>query len=261
MRIAQIAPLAEAVPPKRYGGTERVVSYLTEELVALGHDVTLFASGDSATSARLVPMWPRATAPGSGDPRPAGAGLPHAGAGPRARRRVRRPPLPPRLPALLAVLRPAHALPEHDARPLDLPEIWPLYEAHSDVPLVSISDAQRRPMPRANWVATVHHGLPERLLTPQPGAALLPGLPRAHLAREARGPGHRDRRPRRPAAEDRGQGRPGGPRLLRGAHPPVAQRSRTSSSSARSARRRRPSSSPAPTPCCSRSTGRSRSGW
>jgi glycosyltransferase involved in cell wall biosynthesis len=61
MRIAQIAPLAEAVPPERYGGTERVVSYLTEELVALGHEVTLFASGDSTTSAQLVPAWPRAT--------------------------------------------------------------------------------------------------------------------------------------------------------------------------------------------------------
>jgi hypothetical protein len=60
MRIAQVAPLAESVPPKLYGGTERVVAWLTEELIALGHDVTLFASGDSATSARLVPAWPRA---------------------------------------------------------------------------------------------------------------------------------------------------------------------------------------------------------
>ena len=60
MRIAQISPLYESVPPKLYGGTERVVSYLTEELVALGHDVTLFASGDSVTSARLEPMVPRA---------------------------------------------------------------------------------------------------------------------------------------------------------------------------------------------------------
>ena len=60
MRIAQIAPLTEAIPPKLYGGTERVVSWLTEELVALGHDVTLFASGDSQTSAKLEPMWPRA---------------------------------------------------------------------------------------------------------------------------------------------------------------------------------------------------------
>lgn len=60
MRIAQVAPLTEAIPPKLYGGTERVVSWLTEELVALGHDVTLFASGDSRTKARLEPIWPRA---------------------------------------------------------------------------------------------------------------------------------------------------------------------------------------------------------
>jgi hypothetical protein len=59
MRIAQVAPLAESVPPKLYGGTERVVSWLTEELVGLGHDVTLFASTDSLTSASLVPVWPR----------------------------------------------------------------------------------------------------------------------------------------------------------------------------------------------------------
>src|SRR3954468_21202880 len=69
MRIAQVAPLAEAVPPRNYGGTERVVSYLTEELVARGHDVTLFASGDSETKARLVPVCPRAlrTDPGCVD--------------------------------------------------------------------------------------------------------------------------------------------------------------------------------------------------
>ena len=60
MRIAQVAPLAESVPPKLYGGTERVVSWLTEELVALGHDVTLFASGDSVTRAKLITVWPRA---------------------------------------------------------------------------------------------------------------------------------------------------------------------------------------------------------
>jgi hypothetical protein len=59
MRIAQVAPLAESVPPKLYGGTERVISWLTEELISLGHQVTLFASGDSRTSAKLVPVWPR----------------------------------------------------------------------------------------------------------------------------------------------------------------------------------------------------------
>ena len=62
MRIAQIAPLTEAVPPELYGGTERVVAFLTDELVAMGHDVTLFASGDSVTSAKLEPMWPKRAA-------------------------------------------------------------------------------------------------------------------------------------------------------------------------------------------------------
>jgi glycosyltransferase involved in cell wall biosynthesis len=167
MRIAQIAPLFEAVPPKLYGGTERIVSYLTEELVGLGHDVTLFASGDSVTSAKLAPMAPRALRldPGVGDP-------------------MARP-----LMMMESVFRRAHefdALHFHtdywsfslftrQATPfvttlhgrLDLPEIWPLYEAHSSVPLVSISDSQRNPMRWANWAATIHHGLPERLLVPQ----------------------------------------------------------------------------------------------
>ena len=70
MRIAQIAPLHEAVPPKLYGGTERVVSFLTEELVAQGHSVTLFASGDSVTSADLEPIWPPRASPRPGHPRP-----------------------------------------------------------------------------------------------------------------------------------------------------------------------------------------------
>ena len=69
MRIAQIAPLTEAIPPKLYGGTERVVHWLIEELVALGHDVTLFASGDSSTSAKLEAFWPRALRLDGSDPR------------------------------------------------------------------------------------------------------------------------------------------------------------------------------------------------
>ena len=168
MRIAQIAPLTEAVPPKRYGGTERVVSYLTEELVSLGHDVTLFASGDSATSARLVPMWPRAT---------------------RLDPEIHDPLAPvfhmleqvyeradefdvlhfhlDYLPFRLFSSQPTPFLSTMHGR-MDLPEIRPIYQAHSDVPLVSISDAQRRPLTRANWAATVHHGLPERLLAPRP---------------------------------------------------------------------------------------------
>lgn len=171
MRIAQIAPLFEAVPPKLYGGTERIVSYLTEELVVLGHDVTLFASGDSETTATLAPMAPRALRldPSLGDP------MAHP------------------LMMIESVFRRAHefdALHFHiDYWPfslftrqptpfvttlhgrLDLPEIWPHYQAHPGVPLISISDSQRKPMQWANWAATIPHGLPERLLQPRQDAA------------------------------------------------------------------------------------------
>ena len=169
MRIAQIAPLHEAVPPKLYGGTERVVSFLTEELVALGHDVTLFASGDSVTSADLHPSWPRAL----------------------------------RLdPAIRDPIAPHMLMMEHVARRmddfdvlhfhmdywpfsffsrqdkafvttmhgrLDLPELQPVFNTFNKVPVVSISDSQRRPLPQANFIRTILHGLPEKLLTPQPG--------------------------------------------------------------------------------------------
>jgi len=163
MRIAQIAPLAEAVPPKLYGGTERVVSYLTEELVRLGHDVTLFASGDSETAARLI------------------AGAPHA---------LRLDPVvkDPLAPLALMLERVRAQAQEFDIlhfhlqhvhlplfRPLarrtvttmhgrvDLAELTPLYRQFSEMPLVSISTAQRRPLPFANWVGTVHHGLADEV--------------------------------------------------------------------------------------------------
>jgi glycosyltransferase involved in cell wall biosynthesis len=158
MKIAQIAPLAESVPPKLYGGTERVVSYLTEELVRLGHDVTLFASGDSETSARLVATAPRALRLAGG-----------------------REPLAPLVHMVEQVRRVAHEFDilhfhiEHVHLPafrplarktvttmharLDLPEIEPLYREFNDMPLVSISNAQRRPLAFAHWVGTVHHGL------------------------------------------------------------------------------------------------------
>jgi glycosyltransferase involved in cell wall biosynthesis len=164
LRIAQLAPLAEAVPPKLYGGTERVVSYLTEELVALGHDVTLFASGDSRTSGRLVPITPRALRL---DP-------------------SRQDGVAPVLVLLHHVLRRAaefdviHVhldhlhLPAFQSRQLpflttlhgrlDLPELVPLFDAFADAPFVSISDAQRRAVRRATWLGTVHHGLPRDLL-------------------------------------------------------------------------------------------------
>jgi glycosyltransferase involved in cell wall biosynthesis len=170
MRIAQIAPLAEAVPPKLYGGTERIVSYLTEELVALGHDVTLFASGDSRTAAQLEPIVPRAL---------------------RLDASVRDIIAPNvlmlgRLQERLSDFDIVHFHIDHMHLPmmrgrgtpfvttlhgrLDLPEIAPVFRAWPEAPFVSISDAQRRPLPFANWAGTVHHGLPPQLLpfSPRP---------------------------------------------------------------------------------------------
>lgn len=159
MKIAQVAHLSESIPPRRYGGTERVVSYLTEELVALGYDVTLFASGDSATAARLVPLCARAM---------------------RFLPSLNRDALLVRL--LEEVFRSAgdfdliHSHLDFLAFPLirrcttpalatlhgrlDLPEFAPIYREFTEIPLVSISNAQRRPYPRVNWQATIYHGLP-----------------------------------------------------------------------------------------------------
>ena len=163
MRIAQIAPLIESVPPQLYGGTERVVSYLTEELVRQGHDVTLFASGDSATDAELVPCAPRALRL---DP-------------------MMRDPLPHYMVMLDRVRRRAHQFDvlhfhidylhfplfrdlatrtvttQHGR--LDLPDLPVVYQAFPRYPLVSISNHQRLPCPGWNWLRTVHHGLPEQL--------------------------------------------------------------------------------------------------
>lgn len=175
MRIAQVAPLFESVPPLTYGGTERVVSYLTEELVRRGHEVTLFASGDSETRARLVSPCSRALRldPDCRDPMAAQVllleevwrraedfDLIHFHCGclhfPMARR-----------------LRVPHVTTHHGR--LDLPEVQQLQRKFRELPLISISDAQRRPMPWANWVATVHHGLPLGLYRPSftPGRHLL----------------------------------------------------------------------------------------
>ncbi|WP_135467079.1 glycosyltransferase family 4 protein [Crenalkalicoccus roseus] len=171
MRIAQIAPLTEAVPPLLYGGTERIVSFLTEELVALGHDVTLFASGDSVTSARLEAMCPRALRL---DPGVRDAMAPHFLMLEQVFRRAAEfDVLHFHLdywPFSLFGRQPTPFLTTLHGR-LDLPELWPLYRAHARAPLVSISDAQRAPMPWANWARTIHHGLPERLLAPHPGAS------------------------------------------------------------------------------------------
>jgi len=161
MKIAQIAPLAESVPPRLYGGTERVVSYLTEELVRLGHDVTLFASGDSQTSARLVACAPRALRL---DPRVKDALPHHLLMIERVRSRahefdvlhfhIEHVHLPLFRPFARKCVTTLHGR-------LDLPDLPPLYAEFDDMPLVSISDAQRRPLPNAHWVATVYHGLAE----------------------------------------------------------------------------------------------------
>lgn len=162
MRIAQVSPLYESVPPKCYGGTERVVSYLTEELVRLGHDVTLFASGDSVTSAELVAGAPQAL---------------------RLSRCV--DPLAHHFRMMEEVFRRAddfdivHFHIDYMHFPisrrlgipnvttlhgrLDISDLVPLYHEFDDMPLVSISDAQREPLPWVNWQATVHHGLPWNL--------------------------------------------------------------------------------------------------
>jgi glycosyltransferase involved in cell wall biosynthesis len=174
MRIAQVAPLFESVPPKYYGGTERVVSYLTEELVRQGHEVTLFASGDSVTKAHLVAA---------------------------CRRSLRLDKhcvdqLAHQIVALEHVFQRAaefdivhfhidylhfplsrreqisHVTTLHGR--LDIPDLVPLYQEFRDMPVVSISNAQRVPLPWANWQATVYHGLPADLyrFRAQPGSYL-----------------------------------------------------------------------------------------
>ncbi len=167
MRIAQIAPLTESVPPRLYGGTERVVSFLTEQLVAMGHEVTLFASGDSRTSAELAAMWPCAL---RFDPRVRDTFAPHIVMLEQVRRRAHEfDVLHCHLdywPFSLFSRQDTPFLTTLHGR-LDLPELQPVYECFPDVPLVSISDAQRAPLPDASFIATVYHGLPADLLAPR----------------------------------------------------------------------------------------------
>lgn len=164
MRIAQIAPLAESVPPRLYGGTERIVSFLTEELVRQGHDVTLFASGDSTTSATLVDCCHTALRldPAVHDPLPQ-----HLLMLDRVRRRAAEFDVLHfhvdllHYPIMAATS--ARTLTTLHGR-LDRREGHGLYAAFADFPLVSISRHQRLPMPPVRWAATVHHGLPVDLL-------------------------------------------------------------------------------------------------
>jgi glycosyltransferase involved in cell wall biosynthesis len=163
MRIAQVAPLFESVPPKYYGGTERIVSYLTEELVRQGHEVTLFASGDSTTKAHLV-------------------------AGCRRALRLDKhcvDQMAHHVLMLEHVLQRAdqfdclhfhldymhYPLSRRGRTPqlttlhgrLDIPDLQPLYAEFKDMPVVSISNSQREPLPGVNWLGTVYHGLPHDL--------------------------------------------------------------------------------------------------
>jgi glycosyltransferase involved in cell wall biosynthesis len=170
MRIAQVAPLTEAVPPKLYGGTERVVSWLTEELVALGHDVTLFASGDSRTSAQLDATWPKALRLDGSIRDPNAL---HMLMLERVRQRARDFDILhfhlDYYPFSLFSRQPTPFVTTLHGR-LDLPEQQPVFSAFPNIALVSISQAQRRPMPKVRWIGTVHHGVPERLLMPRPVA-------------------------------------------------------------------------------------------
>jgi glycosyltransferase involved in cell wall biosynthesis len=167
VRIAQIAPLYESVPPKLYGGTERVVSYLTEELVRLGHEVTLFASGDSVTKARLVSGCKKALR------------LTRTCADPLSHHTI----LLDKVLSSASDFDILHFHTDYTHFPatrnlqlptvttlhgrLDMPDLFPLYQQFARLPLVSISQAQRLPLGRVNWAANVHHGLPTNLYRPQ----------------------------------------------------------------------------------------------
>jgi len=168
MYIAQIAPLAEAVPPRFYGGTERVIHWLTEELVALGHDVTLFASGDSVTSARLEAVWPRALRL-DGSVRDPNAL--HMAMLERVRQQANEFDFLhfhlDYYPFSLFCRQPVPFVTTLHGR-LDLPEHEPVFATFPTVPVISISDSQRRPVPDANWIRTIYHGLPRELLMPVP---------------------------------------------------------------------------------------------
>jgi glycosyltransferase involved in cell wall biosynthesis len=169
VRIAQISPLYESVPPQEYGGTERVVSFLTEELVRLGHDVTLFASGDSVTAARLIAMTPRSLRL---DSHTVDALAHHllmleqlSGMAPQfdlLHYHVDYLHFPFSRRSEVPHLTTLHGR-------LDLPDLQPLYDEFADIPVVSISAAQREPLPQARWVGTVHHGLPRDLFAPGDG--------------------------------------------------------------------------------------------
>ena len=161
MRIAQIAPLSEAVPPRLYGGTERVVSWLTEELVRLGHEVTLFASGNSRTTAELVASVPEGLRLSGIRDHTAS----HLVMLSQVRARAAEFDILHFHVDLLQHVMFAdmtHKCVTTMHGRLDLPDFMPIFRTFKDMPLVSISDAQRGPMPAGtNWLETIPHGLPE----------------------------------------------------------------------------------------------------
>src|SRR5262245_5325137 len=169
LRIAQVAPLSESVPPELYGGTERVVAILTDELVRQGHDVTLFASGDSQTEATLVAPVPRALRLAKCADTLAHHLLLVEQIIQRAEEfDVIHFHIAPLHFSMARRLATPHVTTLHGR--LDLPDIVTLYSEFSDLPVVSVSDAQREPMPKQNWVGTVYHGLPNRELQFSAGA-------------------------------------------------------------------------------------------
>jgi glycosyltransferase involved in cell wall biosynthesis len=163
MKIAQIAPLMESVPPRLYGGTERVVSYLTEDLVAQGHEVTLFASGDSITAANLVPCCTQALRLDTAvsDVVPCYMLMldkvrSHAAKFDVLHFHIDHYHFPIFRHLPIPSLTTLHGRQDHR-------DCLPFFAGFSDMPLISISDAQRAPLPHANFAATIHNGIPQNL--------------------------------------------------------------------------------------------------
>jgi glycosyltransferase involved in cell wall biosynthesis len=168
LKIAQVAPLYESVPPSEYGGTERVVSYLTEALTEMGHEVTLFATGDSVTSGHLVSVVPRGLRL---DPRKPDPLIWHTVMMDMALKAATSFDVIHFHTDVLQLPLVAHCktpcLSTAHGR-LDLPDLKPLFRRFPDHPMVSISESQRAPLPWLNWRATVNHGLPLGLYSPRP---------------------------------------------------------------------------------------------
>ena len=174
MRIAQIAPLAESVPPKFYGGTERVIAWLIDELVELGHDVTLFASGNSQTRAKLESIWPYAFR--LGRPRTDPVAVQAVLLETMARRAAEFDVIHCHVDWLALPLLTRSGVPflttVHGR--LDIAGLPDVVRHFPDAPFVSISHNQRLPLPGASWLGTVYHGLPSDSLHPrfEPGSYL-----------------------------------------------------------------------------------------